>query len=307
MRILRSIDKMDRLGSDEVLKLLTSGRKDESGDFTEGAGLSPELADSVVFFALGSPAMAERGQKFSDASISLLEKDMHGSEVGMSGVAALKEIQRNCKALGLTDDDWTIDTSIVRGLEYYTGTVFEGSIATGMKGMNFMSFGSVGGGGRYDDLVSRFRGQPIPATGFSVGVSRLAAALAAQEEAASNGPVVVLPFAGEAMGVCMQIAAELRAAFAARGVKRGAEVYLGGSGPKAQLKYADKRGAPVAVIVGGDELRDNTVSIKNLRLGAEIAKSAEDREAWTKAREDVQVTVPREEMVARVIAIVAGD
>jgi histidyl-tRNA synthetase len=216
-------------------------------------------------------------------------------------------MMESLRGIGLGSDQWRLDTTVVRGLEYYTGAVFEAELLGETVDENGqpVRFGSVGGGGRYDDLVSRFKGAPIPATGFSVGVSRLAAALAAQEEAQSNGPVVVLPFAGEAMGACMQIAAELRAAFAAKGVRRGAEVYLGGSGPKAQLKYADKRGAPAAVIVGGDELANNTVSIKNLRLGAEIAKTTEGREAWTKAREEVQVTVKREDAVARVLAILA--
>lgn len=293
LTVLRAIDKVDRLGIDGVRLLLGDGRKDDSGDFTKGAGLSSQQANTILRYFGG------------DNIINSMQEEVDAFEAS-GALDELSTIQTTLTALGIRDEA-KVDPSIVRGLEYYTGAVFEAELLGEMvdENGNPVRFGSVGGGGRYDDLVSRFKGTPIPATGFSVGVSRLAAALAAQEEALSNGPVVVLPFAGEGMGVCMQIAAELRAAFAQAGVKRGAEVYLGGSGPKAQLKYADKRGAPAAVIVGGDELANNTVSIKNLKLGAEVAKLAEDREAWTKAREDVQVTVKREAAIARVLAILA--
>jgi histidyl-tRNA synthetase len=295
LSVLRAIDKLDRLGIGGVKDLLGAGRKDDSGDFTKGAELKPAQIEMILRFFAGGDVIA-----------SMWESQAVFENSGALG--ELEQIQASLTALGASEQT-KLDASIVRGLEYYTGAVFEAELLgeTKDENGNLIRFGSVGGGGRYDDLVSRFKGTPIPATGFSVGVSRLAAALTAQEDAlASEGPVVVLPFDATGMGDCMQIAAELRAAFAAKGVKRGAEVYLGGSGPKAQLKYADKRGAPAAVIVGGDELANNTVSIKNLRLGAELAAKAEDREAWTKARDEVQVTVARSECAARVLAILAA-
>lgn len=294
LSVLRAIDKLDRLGAGGVKDLLGAGRKDESGDFTRGAELMPAQIDLILRFFGGGDVMA-----------SMREYEAIFEKSGALG--ELEQIQSSLAALGATEQT-KLDASIVRGLEYYTGAVFEAELLGETKddAGNLIRFGSVGGGGRYDDLVSRFKGQPIPATGFSVGVSRLAAALTAQEEAlASDGPVVVLPFDANAMGACMAMAAELRDAFAKRGIKRGAEVYLGGSGPKAQLKYADKRGAPAAVIVGGDEVANNTVSIKNLRLGAALAATAEDREAWTKARDEVQKTYPRSELVARVLDILS--
>lgn len=294
LTVLRAIDKFDRLGADGVRLLLGEGRKDESGDFTKGAGLSAAQSAKVMTYFSGGDALAlMRGEEAAFAASGALGE--------------LEQIQTALAALGVGDSA-RFDASIVRGLEYYTGAVFEAELLGETKDENgaVVRFGSVGGGGRYDDLVSRFKGQPIPATGFSVGVSRLAAALSAQEDArAADGPVVVLPFDASAMGACMALAAELRGAFAKAGVKRAAEVYLGGSGPKAQLKYADKRGAPVALIIGGDEVRDDTVSIKNLRLGAEVAANAEDREAWNKARAEVQVTAPRAEAAARVLKILA--
>jgi histidyl-tRNA synthetase len=181
----------------------------------------------------------------------------------------------------------------VRGLEYYTGAVFEAQLI----GEGGASFGSVGGGGRYDDLVSRFRGELIPATGFSVGVSRLAAALEAaqQNQSEANGPVVVLVMDKERIAASFEMAAELRNA----GIV--AEVYLGAGGMKAQLKYADKRAAPIAIIQGGDEAAKGTVTLKDLKLGARIAATlGEDREAYAKARERVQREVARADLVENV-------
>jgi histidyl-tRNA synthetase len=217
---------------------------------------------------------------------------------GEAAVADLQEIDATLAALGVSGASAAIDPTIVRGLEYYTGAVFEAQLISGD-----VNFGSVGGGGRYDDLIARFRGERIPATGFSIGVSRLAAALEAQNAGAqADGPVVVLPFAGEGMAECFAIAAELRGA----GVR--AEVYLGGSGPKAQLKYADKRAAPVAVIVGGDELAKGVVTLKDLKRGAALAQTmGEDREAWTKARETLQREAPRAELVSAVRAMLGAS
>jgi histidyl-tRNA synthetase len=169
-----------------------------------------------------------------------------------------------------------------------------------LLGADGAGFGSVGGGGRYDDLVARFRGERIPATGFSIGVSRLAAALQARDEAMVDGPVVVLVMDQARVADALAMADELRRA----GVR--AEAYLGAAGMKAQLKYADKRAAPIAVIQGGDELAKGVVTLKDLKLGAKIASGlGEDREAYAKAREQVQVEVPREQLVAAVQQMLA--
>jgi histidyl-tRNA synthetase len=280
--VLRAIDKYDRLGRDGVEALLGAGRKDESGDFTKGAGLDAGQCAAVL--DLASAGEGSRGE--------VLERLVKIG--GDAGVADLREIDGALSALGVDESLAVIDPTIVRGLEYYTGAVFEAQLV-GAGG-----FGSVGGGGRYDDLVARFRGEPIPATGFSIGVSRLAAALQTQRQAEAQGPVVVLPFAAVGMQECFAIAAELRAA----GVR--AEVYLGGSGAKAQLKYADKRAAPIAVIVGADELSKGVVTLKDLKLGEQIARSlGEDREAYSKAREQVQREVVRRDLVAAVQQLLA--
>jgi histidyl-tRNA synthetase len=192
----------------------------------------------------------------------------------------------------------------VRGLEYYTGAVYEAELTmTIVEDGRPVRFGSVGGGGRYDDLIARFTGERVPATGFSIGVSRLVAAqarLGIGEASAARAPVIVLALDGDRMGDYFAIAKDLRAA----GIR--AEVYLGGAGMKAQLKYADKRDAPVAIIQGGDELAKGTVTLKDLRLGATLAKDlGEDREAYAKSREQAQREVPRADVVAAVQQMLA--
>ncbi|MBL8547687.1 MAG: histidine--tRNA ligase [Hyphomonadaceae bacterium] len=281
--VLRAIDKFDRLGAKGVEALLGAGRKDESGDFTKGAGLSAEQGRSVL-------DLVSAGQ---GSRTEILER--LAAIGGEDAVSELRAIDAALSSLGVGEALAQIDPTIVRGLEYYTGAVFEGQLI-GADGV----FGSIGGGGRYDDLVARFRGERIPATGFSIGVSRLAAALRAQQAEQADGPVVVLVMDQARVADALAMADELRRA----GVR--AEAYLGAAGMKAQLKYADKRAAPIAVIQGGDELAKGVVTLKDLKLGAKIASGlGEDREAYAKAREQVQQEAPRAALVAAVQQMLA--
>jgi histidyl-tRNA synthetase len=308
LSVMRAIDKRDRLGVEGVRLLLGPGRKDESGDFTKGAGLTPKQTQQVIEFtaagwnndaaALGviMQAVVERGVDQNSATLATLREALEDTKVGSEALASLGQIHEVLYALGIGADQWRLDPSVIRGLEYYTGAVFEAQLLT----PSGAAFGSVGGGGRYDDLVARFRGERIPATGFSIGVSRLAAALEAQGAAEQDGPVVVLVMDQARVGEALAMAGELRAA----GVR--AEAYLGAGGMKAQLKYADRRAAPVAVIQGGDELAKGVVTLKDLKLGAKIASAlGEDREAYAKAREQVQLEVPRAQLVAAVQQVLA--
>lgn len=282
--ILRAIDKFDRLGRDGVEALLGEGRKDESGDFTKGAGLTDTQRGAIIdLVTAGSTARSQ--------VLSNLDRIAGGA-----AIEDLRAIDDALNALGVSEADAQIDPTIVRGLEYYTGAVFEAQLI----GDSGAGLGSVGGGGRYDDLVARFRGERIPATGFSIGISRLAAALQAQRQAHVDGPVVVLVMDQARVADALGMADELRQA----GVR--AEAYLGAAGMKAQLKYADKRSAPIAIIQGGDELAKGTVTLKDLKLGAKIAAGlGEDREAYARAREQVQVEVPRVQLVAAVQQMLA--
>jgi histidyl-tRNA synthetase len=285
--VLRAIDKIDRLGEAGVRALLGEGRKDESGDFTKGAGLEAAQAERILAFG------AVQGG--TEAVCARLGDLVGGSALGAEGVAELRDMAAAFAALGYADRI-LIDPSVVRGLGYYTGPVFEAELTfevTDDKGRP-QRFGSVAGGGRYDDLVKRFTGQAVPATGVSIGVDRLLAALAAKGRVAADaaGPVVVTVMDRDRMAGYMAMAGELRAA----GIR--AEVYLGN--PKdfgKQLKYADKRASPVAVIEGSAERERGVVILKDLILGAKIAEGA-SLEEW-KAR-PAQVEVPRADLVAAV-------
>ncbi len=294
--VLRAIDKLDRLGLDGVRALLGEGRKDESGDFTKGAGLGPAQVEVVMGFM---DARRETGA----ATVARLRDLVQGSATGEAGVAELETIAGLLAAQGYGPDRILIDPSVVRGLGYYTGPVFEAELTfeiTDEKGRP-QRFGSVAGGGRYDDLVKRFTGETVPATGVSIGVDRLLAALRAKGRTAEQpaGPVVVTVMDRDRMADYQSMVADLRNA----GIR--AEVYLGN--PKQfgnQLKYADKRNSPIAIIAGAEEQARGVVQIKDLILGKRIAENA-SLEEW-KDRPS-QIEVPRAEMVARVLAMLAGQ
>ena len=287
--VLRAIDKFDRLGEDGVRALLGAGRKDDSGDFTKGAGLSDEQADKIVSF------MSAKGASNS-ITTTFLRSLCGASAIGEEGVKELEQIAALLEAQGYGPDRIVIDPSVVRGLGYYTGPVYEAELTFEIldeKGRK-RQFGSVAGGGRYDDLVKRFTGQAVPATGVSIGVDRLLAALKAKGRGAADaaGPVVVTVMDRDRMADYMGMVSELRTA----GIR--AEVYLGN--PKSfgnQLKYADKRQSPIAIIQGGNEAAEDRVILKDLILGAQIAQNA-TLEEW-KDR-PAQVEVPRADLVAAV-------
>ncbi len=297
--VLRAVDKLDRLGPDGVRLLLGEGRRDESGAFTRGAGLNAAAAEAVLAFTAAGAGGGDRA-----GVLSRLADIIGGSAEGDAGLAELAAIDGALRILGVTEAQAVFEPAIVRGLEYYTGAVFEAELlleTADEKGQP-VRFGSIGGGGRYDDLVARFTGQIVPATGFSFGVSRLASALrAAGRDLAAEvrGPVVVIAFSQDDMADYFAAAAELRAAGIA------AEVYLGSSGMKAQMKYADRRLAPAAVILGGDEIAAGTVTIKDLDLGRELAAGITDNSQWREQRPG-QINCPRSELVATVAKIVRG-
>jgi histidyl-tRNA synthetase len=292
--VLRAIDKIDRLGEDGVRALLGAGRKDESGDFTKGAGLSAEQAEVIMGFTSAKRATGTE-------TVARLRDLVGASAIGAEGVTELETIEALLLAQGYGPDRIQLDPGVVRGLGYYTGPVFEAELTfqiTDEKGRP-RNFGSVAGGGRYDGLVKRFTGQDVPATGISIGVDRLLAALRAKgrSTADSAGPVVVTVMDRDRMADYFAMVGELRQA----GLR--AEVYLGN--PKNfgnQLKYADKRASPVAVIQGGNEAAKDTVILKDLVLGARIAESA-TLEEW-KDR-PAQLEVPRAELVAAVRKMLA--
>ncbi|KPF45653.1 histidine--tRNA ligase [Rhizobium sp. AAP43] len=299
LNVLRAIDKLDKFGPEGVKLLLGEGRKDESGDFTKGAGLNEEQIAKVLFF-VGITSYAE-----SAAELASL---VAGTSKGEEGVEELNMIGALVAGAGYDATRIKIDPSVVRGLEYYTGPVYEAELTfdvTNEKGEKVV-FGSVGGGGRYDGLVSRFMGQPVPATGFSIGVSRLMTALKnlgklGQDDVA--GPVLVTVMDGdvESMGRYQRFTQQLRA----EGIR--AEMYQGNWKKFGnQLKYADRRGAPIAIIQGGDERAQGVVQIKDLIEGKRLSGEITDNAEWREARV-AQEVVAEADLVAKVREILAAQ
>jgi histidyl-tRNA synthetase len=296
LRVLRAMDKLDRLGLDGVGQLLGRGRKDESGDFTQGAGLGTKDIDRVLSF-LSAGAADRKGV------CTTLSELVRGSAVGEEGTAELLEIDSILTSAGFGLDRVRIDPAVVRGLAYYTGPVFEAELMFEIKADDgrLIRFGSVGGGGRYDDLVERFLGKKVPATGVSIGVSRLAAALEMKGlllGKADIGPVIVLVLNRDCLSDYQSMVSEMRSA----GIR--AELYLGEAGLRAQLRYADKRAAPVVVIQGGDERARGEVTLKDMALGAELSAEIRSREEWAKGGA-AQVAVKRGDLTRSVQEILA--
>jgi histidyl-tRNA synthetase len=299
--VLRAVDKLDRLGVEGVRALLGKGRRDESGDITRGAELNPGQIERVISFVTASSQDAVNDGLFS--WWNRIAPEQAAGSVGWKGVQELTDIFDILQRAGYIGRV-QLDSGIVRGLDYYTGPVFEAQLTFPAKNEDgeTVVFGSVGGGGRYDDLIARFTGQAVPASGFSIGVSRLLSVLKARagaEAFAIEPLIVVLVLDKTAVAESFRLAADLRQA----GFR--AEAYVGESGMKAQLKYADKRGAAIAVIEGADERARGEVTLKDLALGAELSKSTESRAAWVKDR-PAQQAVKRGQLIEAVRAMLAS-
>ncbi|MES5098387.1 histidine--tRNA ligase [Agrobacterium sp. BA1120] len=339
LNVLRAIDKLDKFGPEGVKLLLGPGRKDESGDFTKGAGLDDTqierieklyiirddgrrdyfmfmkdaelLADDQILVSQDQkPAQIDVGQMVlgNPRVLELFLELFPDSEKLKEGVRELQQISGLVRSAGYGTKRVRIDVSVVRGLEYYTGPVYEAELTfdvTNEKGEKVV-FGSVGGGGRYDGLVSRFMGQPVPATGFSIGVSRLMTALknlGKLGQVKPLAPVLITVMDGdvESMGRYQRFTQALRK----EGIR--AEMYQGNWKKFGnQLKYADRMGAPIAIIQGGDERAEEVVQIKDLIEGKRLSGEIEDNAAWREARV-AQETVPEAELVAKVKEILAAQ
>jgi histidyl-tRNA synthetase len=288
--VLRAIDKLDRLGIEGVSALLGAGRKDESGDFTKGAGLTEEQAHRVLAFVAPDA-------KDEEAHLNQIATLISSSAIGAEGLNELEQIVKLLSASGYGPDRVMFDTGVVRGLDYYTGPVWEGQLTFPVRNDagEEVVFGSIASGGRYDDLVARFTGQRVPAAGISIGVSRLLAALKNQQVGLPP-LVVVTVFDKNDAAPSFALVKELRAA----GLR--AEAYVGNGKMGDQFKYADKRGAAIAVVEGPDERTRGEVTLKDLALGAELAKDVASRADWVANRE-AQKSVRRDALVAEIKAM----
>ncbi|HEX3580536.1 MAG TPA: histidine--tRNA ligase [Thermoanaerobaculia bacterium] len=274
--VLRVLDKLDKIGIEKVRRELTDGYKDESGDTIRGVGLTSDQVEKIERF------LAIKGSR---SEVVAQVTELFGSA---EEIEVVEKISRHLYALGYRDDRVALDLSIARGLAYYTGPVFEAIL------LDAPQFGSVFGGGRYDNLVMRFLGEAIPAVGASIGVDRLLAALDALgriDKRKATAQVLVVNMDPSLADDYMQMAWELRRA----GIPT--ELYVGMKKRAGQqLQYADQYDIPIALLYGSNEKEQGIVTVKDMSVGREKAKAVGDRKEWLAARPG-QITVPRADLV----------
>jgi histidyl-tRNA synthetase len=279
---LRAIDKLDRVGIDGVKLLLGQGRKDKSGDFTEGAKLEEKQIDKIIEF-------------LDSKGLDQLEKIGCKNKLFEEGINELKQIVKNFELFNFKN--FKIDPAVVRGLEYYTGPIFEAELTFKVKNEKGIDieFGSIGGGGRYDDLVKRFKNQDCPATGISIGLDRLLYALTQKNifNFSQKNPVLICVLDEKYMDYYFKILNLLRSN------NINSEIYSGSSNFKAQLKYADKRNCKYVIICGDDEVSKEMVTLKNLEIGIKVSEDIKSREDWKQSK-DAQKTFPLSALVKEI-------
>ena len=289
--LMRILDKYDRLGENAIQALLGKGRKDESGDWKGGAELQQEQINALIGF-LQLSKNRTRAQFLQEINTR------YGENKGTAELAKMNEI---FAALGFDESRIIFDSSIVRGLDYYNGVVFEADVGS--------KIGSVGGGGRYDNLLKRFRGESVPSVGMSVGLSRLHTFLQTKREGAGgagageahdeNNPlIVILAMEQDQMPRYQQLAAKLRQQ------SLRAEVYVGNGNMRKQLKYADKRNARIALIQGEDERKQNRITIKDLQQGKQLAQDLQQRDTWREGSH-AQQTIAEADIIATCLKLLS--
>ena len=242
--ILRALDKIDRLGWEEVKKLLGKGRKDKSGDFTKGADLDSKQIEAI-------------------------EQKINDTESKTDDVAEIIKIFEDYDF-----KNYKFDPTVIRGLEYYTGPIFEVNLNFEVKNQKgkTVQFGSIGGGGRYDNLVSNFGNLDCPATGISIGLDRLVYALMQKKEFNINStkPIVICVFDKKNLKNYVSILKQLRAS------NISAEIYPGEGNLKKQMQYANKLGSPAVILYGDNEIKSGKATLRGLVSGNETSVEIEN-------------------------------
>ena len=281
---LRAIDKLDRVGVEGVQYLLGKGRKDKSGDFTKGAELEESQIKEIIKFL--------NIKNLSDKNFEKIKEIATDNKSMNDGIKELELMEKYFSLFNFTN--YIFDPTVVRGLEYYTGPIFEANLTFGVKNNKGkeIEFGSVGGGGRYDDLVKRFNNQDCPSTGISVGLDRLIYAILQKNKikAEKKNPVLICVFDEKYMDFYIKILNVLRSK------NISAEIYSGSSNIKSQFKYADKRGCDFVILCGDDEVSKNVVTIKNLNVGKQMSENIKDRSEWKQSLE-AQKTVAFDQLL----------
>ena len=281
---LRAIDKLDRVGVEGVQYLLGKGRKDKSGDFTKGAELEETQIKEIIKFL--------NIKNLSDKNFERIKEIATDNKSMNDGIKELELMEKYFSLFNFTN--YIFDPTVVRGLEYYTGPIFEANLTFGVKNNKGqeIEFGSVGGGGRYDDLVKRFNNQDCPSTGISVGLDRLIYAILQKNKikAEKKNPVLICVFDEKYMDFYIKILNVLRSK------NISAEIYSGSSNIKSQFKYADKKGCDFVILCGDDEVSKNVVTIKNLNVGKQMSENIKDRSEWKQSSE-AQKTVAFDQLL----------
>lgn len=297
--VLRVIDKLLKVGVDNIRRELGDGRVDESGDRIRGVGLSPAVIDKVLAF------MDIRGSSRPEV-VEQLRKKLSDSETSREALLQMEQLSDALDNLGVGEREAVFDPSLARGLDYYTGPVFEAWLPGAPE------FGSIMGGGRYDGLVKRFSNLAIPATGASIGIDRFLAAVSAlglADAPSTTVKVLVIAMAGMPVGPLLAIASELRRADIATQLFFPPDVEGPGvankTSMKKQMSYANAAGIPVAIIVGENEIAAGQVSIKDLDAGKEQRAGIGGRDEYREAGKSGQVTVARADMI-RVVREMLG-
>lgn len=287
--VFRVLDKLDKIGFDKVRRELTTGYTDSSGDEIRGVGLGGEQVDRIERF------LAVRSEQRSEV-VAQLRELFAGVPGAEEEIAVVETLSRHLHALGYGDDRVLLDLSIARGLAYYTGPVFEANLKDAPQ------FGSVFGGGRYDDLVMRFSGQKVPATGASMGVDRLLAALVhlgRVDGRRTTADVLLTTMDPSLNDEYLAMAFELRRA----GIPT--ELYLGKArNIGKQMKHADRCGMPLVLLYGEDERTRGMVTVKDMEAGRAASAEVERREDWIEERPGQQ-EIPRAELIPRLKELLA--
>jgi histidyl-tRNA synthetase len=284
--VLRVIDKLQKVGIENVRKELGQGRVDESGDPIPGVGLSAGMIEKIIeFISIKGASRIE--------ILNALTRRLPKSPISDAAVQEMLELNQALASLRVDEVEAVFDPSLMRGLDYYTGPVFEAHLPAAPQ------FGSVMGGGRYDQLVARFMDQSVPATGASIGLDRFMDALThigKIKTVHTVTQVLIVSLPGVPTGELLSIAHDLR------GEGIPTEVFFGDSktGLRDQLSAANAKQVSVAVILGEDELKAGNVSIKDLRVGMQARAGIQDREEYKKSGKAGQVTVPRSDLVKTV-------
>jgi len=282
VEVFRVLDKLDKIGLEKVKLEMTVGYTDESGAPIRGLGLDEAQVDKIATF------LTTQGETRNEVVAKLrgLFATVDGAEAEIDLIASISD---HLESLGYGSDRVMLDLSIARGLAYYTGPVFEANLSDAPE------FGSVFGGGRYDDLVTRFGGQPIAATGASIGVDRLLAALlhlGKMKQPKTTAQALVTTMDGSLTSEYLALAFELRRAGIRTEIHVGRPKKLG-----KQLQRADRLGIPYVLIMGGDEAARGVVTVKEMDVGREQAEEVASHEEWKSARFGQQ-EVERSELVA---------